>query len=222
MKLEKQDLATLSNTLLFSGLTPDALERLVQFAPERRYKARTLIMEKGDEANTLYVILEGRVRIFSPGDENKEITLNELSVGEYFGELALITDKPRCASAITTTPVRLLAISKSQFNEFLASEPDAAPRMIQYLAEKVREVTQDVERLALEDVYGRLVDVLQGRAEDEGGQRITPPLTQQELANLVGASREMINRILKDLKAGDYIAQDGKRLIINRDLPSRW
>jgi len=221
-ELREEDLKTLANTALFSGLSTGELEELVMFAPVRRYKARTVLMQKGDEASVLYVILAGRVRIFAQGNDEKEITLNELDVGQYFGELALITDKPRCASAITTTDARLLVLSKPQFTEFLTTMPDAAARMIHHLADKVRELTQDIEHLALQDVYGRLVALLNDRAEDAGGRRITSPITQQELANLVGASREMISRIFKGLKEGDYISLEGKRIILKRELPARW
>ena len=94
--------------------------------------------------------------------------------------------------------------------------------MIQHLAEKVRELTQDVERLALQDVYGRLVGILKERAGEADGRLITGPITQQELANLVGASREMISKIFKDLKSGDYISLEGKRIVLQRELPARW
>lgn len=218
----EKDLETLAETTLFSGLSSNELDKLVMFAPVRRYKARTVIMEKGDAASALYVILEGGIRIFAQGEEDKEVTLNELGPGQYFGELALITDQPRCASAMTTSDARLLAVSKAQFTEFLATTPEAAPRMIQYLAEKVRELTQDVERLALQDVYGRVVSILNERAEEIDGRLITGPITQQELANLVGASREMISRIFKELKSGNYISLEGKRIVLKRELPARW
>ena len=221
-ELSEEDWATIANIPLFSGLSGDELTKLVEFAPVRRYKARTVLMEKGDEANALYIILDGHVRIFAQGDEDKEITLNELDAGQYFGELALITDEPRCASAITTTDARLLVVSKPLFTEFLAATPDAALRMIHHLANKVRELTRDIERLALQDVYGRLVDILNDRAEISGGRSITGPVTQQELANLIGASREMISRIFKDLKCGGYISLEGKRVVLNRELPARW
>jgi CRP/FNR family cyclic AMP-dependent transcriptional regulator len=221
-QLSEKDLETLAATTLFCGLGAEHLEKLVEFAPVRRYKARTVVIEKGDAANALYVILDGRVRIFAQGDEDKEITLNELGAGEYFGELALITDKPRCASAMTTADSRLLAVSKTEFTEFLATMPDAAPRMINHLADKVQELTQDVERLALQDVYGRLVGVLNERADLVDGCLITGPITQQELANLVGASREMISRIFKELKSGGYISLEGKRIVLRRNLPARW
>jgi len=221
-QLSEKDLETLAETTLFCGLSKEELNKLVMFAPVRRYKARTVIMEKGDAASALYAILDGGIRIFSQGGDDKEVTLNELGPGEYFGELALITDKPRCASAITTVDTRLLAVSKPLFTEFLATTPDAAPRMIQHLAEKVRELTRDVERLALQDVYGRVVSILKERAVEADGRLITGPITQQDLANLVGASREMISRIFKELKAGGYVSLEGKRIVLQRELPARW
>lgn len=220
--LSEKDLGILAETTLFSSLSTDELQKLVMFSPVRRYKARTVVLEKGDAASALYVVLDGRVRIFAQGEDDKEITLNELGTGDYFGELALITDQPRCASAITTTDARLLAISKPQFTEFLSTTPDAAPRMIHYLADRVRELTRDVERLALQDVYGRLVNILNERAELVDGGLVTGPITQQELANLVGASREMISRIFKELKAGGYISLEGKRIALRRELPAHW
>ena len=221
-QLSEQDLEALSSTALFTGLSVAEIEDLVAFASVRRYKARTVIMEKGDAANAVYIILDGQVRIFSQGDEDKEVTLNELGMGQYFGELALITDEPRCASAVTTSDARLLMVPKPQFKEFLATSPDAALRMIHFLANKVRELTHDVERLALQDVYGRVASILGERAEEQDGRRITGPLTQQEVANLVGASREMISRIFKELKKGYYIELEGKRIILKRELPARW
>ena len=109
-QLSEKDLETLAGTSLFSGLNAEEFNSLLMFAPVRRYKARAVIMEKGDAANALYIILDGHIRIFAQGEEDKEVTLNELGAGQYFGELALITDEPRCASAVTTSVSPLLSI----------------------------------------------------------------------------------------------------------------
>ncbi len=220
--LDKADLAVLSSMPLFSGLSTKELEQLLAHAPARRYKARTVLIENGDSGNAFYAVLEGRVRVYAEGDDDKEVTLNELDAGQYFGELALIRDTTRCASAATITDSRLLVLSKPDFVAFLSSSPEVALRMIHELAERVGSLTRDVQRFALRDVYGRLVDALNQRAKDENGRRVTDPITQQELANLVGSSREMINRIFKELKAGDYITLDGRRVILKKKLPDRW
>lgn len=207
---------------LFESLAEEELENLMTRAPVRRYRSRTMLMEKGDEAHALYVVISGHVRIFADDGNDKEITLNELVPGEYFGELALLEDEPRCASAVTTVDSQLLMISKADFQHFLVSTPNAAFGMIRDLSRKVRALSRDVERLALRDVYGRLSDVLNERAKEEQGRLITDALTQRDLASLVGSSRETISRIFKELKSGGYIALDGKRIVLNRRLPERW
>jgi CRP/FNR family cyclic AMP-dependent transcriptional regulator len=216
------DLTLLSRVLLFSGLTEDELLNLLSHAAIRRYRRRTLLMEKGDSADVVYVILQGMVRIYAQGEDDKEITLNELSAGQYFGELALIDAAPRSASAVVLEDARLLVLPRAEFMTFLSACPDAALRVIHDLVGQVRSLTRDVERLALRDVYGRLVDVLGERARDEDGRLITDAITQQELANLIGASREMVSRILKDLRCGGYISLDGKRIELHQRLPEHW
>jgi CRP/FNR family cyclic AMP-dependent transcriptional regulator len=138
------------------------------------------------------------------------------------GELALIDGSTRTASVMTAATCRCLVLPKSSFQEFLHARPNVALRLLTALAERVRRLTDEVERLALRDVYGRLVDTLNARAVDEDGRLITDALTQRDLAALVGASREMVSRIFKDLKAGGYISLEGKRVVIQRRLPEHW
>ena len=207
---------------LFAELGIDRIGDLIDQAAMRTYRANTVVMQKGDEASALYVLLSGRVKVFSADDNGKEIVLNELGPGDYLGELALIEDSTRSASVMTVTPSRFLVIPKAAFQAFLISRPGVALHLIGALAARVRKLTEEVERLALRDVYSRLADTLQGRAVEENGRLITDSLMQRDLAALVGASREMISRILKDLKAGGYIALEGKRVVIHRKLPERW
>jgi CRP/FNR family cyclic AMP-dependent transcriptional regulator len=221
--MNRETLDLLSQVPLLAGLDPETLGALVAQANMRSYRASTVIMEKGDDASALYVVLSGRVRVFSADDKGKEYVLNELGPGDYLGELALIDDDcTRTASAMTLVPSRFLVIPKASFQAFLTSRPSAALHLLKALAARVRKLTEEVERLALCDVYGRLVDTLAARAVEEDGRFITDALTQRDLAALVGASREMISRIFKDLKAGGYISLDGKRVVIHRQLPERW
>lgn len=220
--MNRETLDLLSQVPLLVGLDPEALGALVGQATVRSYRANTVIMEKGDEASALYVVLSGRVRVFSADDKGKEYVLNELGPSDYLGELALIDDCTRTASVLTLVPSRFLVIPKASFQAFLTSRPSVALQLITALAARVRKLTEEVERLALCDVYGRLVDTLAARAVEEDGRLITDALTQRDLAALVGASREMISRIFKDLKSGGYISLDGKRVVIHQKLPERW
>jgi CRP/FNR family cyclic AMP-dependent transcriptional regulator len=207
---------------LFAGLSREQVADLFGHATVRTYRSNTVVMQKGDQASALYVLLSGRVKVFSADDHGKEIVLNELGPGDYVGELALIEDSTRTASVITVATARFLVIPKASFQDFLISRPSVALHLIGALAGRVRKLTEEVERLALRDVYSRLADTLHVRAVEEDGRLITDSLTQRDLAALVGASREMVSRILKDLKSGGYISLDGKRVVIHRKLPERW
>lgn len=220
--MNRDTLDLLSQVPLLAELDADALAALVAQASVRSYRASTVIMEKGDEASALYVVLSGRVRVFSADDKGKEYVLNELGPGDYLGELALIDDCTRTASVLTLVPSRFLVIPKASFQAFLTSHPSVAVHLLKALAGRVRKLTEEVERLALCDVYGRLANTLSSRAIEEDGRLITDALTQRDLAALVGASREMISRIFKDLKSGGYISLEGKRVVIHRNLPERW
>lgn len=220
--MNRDTLDLLSQVPLLADLDAEALGALVAQASVRSYRASTVIIEKGDEASALYVVLSGRVRVFSADDKGKEYVLNELGPGDYLGELALIDDCTRTASVLTLVASRFLVIPKASFQAFLTSHPSVAVHLLKALAARVRKLTEEVERLALCDVYGRLANTLNSRAVAEDGRRITDALTQRDLAALVGASREMISRIFKDLKSGGYISLEGKRVVIHRSLPERW
>ncbi len=220
--MNPETLDLLARVPLLAGLGPEALVDLTGRAAVRTYRPNTLIMQKGDDANALYVVLSGRVRVFSADDKGKEYVLNELGPGDYLGELALIDDCTRTASVMTLAPSRFLVIPKATFQAFLVSRPSVALHLLKALAARVRQMTEELERFALCDVYGRLVETLTARAVEEDGRFVTDALTQRDLAALVGASREMISRIFKDLKAGGYISLDGKRVVIHRKLPERW
>jgi len=220
--MNQEVLDALAQAPLFADLLPEELSDLTHQATLRTYRKNTLLMQKGDQASALYVLLSGHVKVFSADDDGKEIVLNELGAGELIGELALIADSTRSASVITAETCRCLMLPKTAFQAFLHKRPDVAVRLLTTLAHRVRRLTEEVERLALRDVYGRLADRLTARAVEEDGRLITDPLTQRELAALIGASREMVSRIFKDLKAGGYIALEGKRVVIQRKLPDHW
>ena len=213
----------LEKVALFSGLSPEALEALERHATTKRYRRNTVIVEKGDDSNNLYVLLSGRIRVYLADDAGKEIVLDTADEpGAHFGELALLLDRPRTASVETLEDARFMVISRASFLECLEANPQIAIGIMRYLAEKVEHLTERVGSLALDDVYGRLAKALGELAREEDGRMITPRVTQQELAQMIGATREMVSRIFKELKTGDYIAIEDKRVVINRKLPARW
>jgi CRP/FNR family transcriptional regulator, cyclic AMP receptor protein len=208
---------------IFSQLSDDALRSLASHATIKTYPKNTIVINEGDDTASFHFILSGTVRVYLSDENGKELTLSVDGPGKYFGELALLDDAPRSASVITCEKATCGIISKAEFKAWLNNNPNAPFGIINGLVSKVRTLTDKVRALALSDVYGRLVIELQNMAEDSDDKRIIENRpTQQDLANMIGASREMVSKIFKELIKGDYITIDGKRLIINKKLPSSW
>jgi CRP/FNR family cyclic AMP-dependent transcriptional regulator len=213
----------LNNVPLFSGLSSAALAEIEQHGSVKSFRKNTIVINQDDETYSLYVILSGSVRVFISGEDGREAVLNHQSAGDYFGDLALIDKQPRVASVMTTEASRFMIISHEDFMACLSKNPEIAINLIKPMTSRMRMLARNVSNLALLDVYGRVARVLLEQAEEqEDGEMITEKLTQQEIADMVGASRAMVSRILKDLKAGGYISVVKKRITIHQKLPSRW
>lgn len=208
---------------LFSDLSEAELQSISSVTAVRTYPKNTIIISEGDNSDSLYAILSGKVKVYLSDDEGREIIINIQGAGEYFGELALLDDSPRSASVMTLEETRLAVISKSAFEECLTKHPELGLRIIRELSARLRHLTQNVKSLALMDVYGRVARTLLDMAEPAGDKlEIRQKLTQRDIASMVGASREMVSRILKDLSTGGYITIQNKTITINEKLPPGW
>jgi CRP/FNR family cyclic AMP-dependent transcriptional regulator len=208
---------------MFAGLSDEELSLLEHHANIRSYQKNAILINEGDDTDSLYLILSGKVRIFMSNEDGKEIILNEQGPGEHFGELALLDDAPRSASVMAMEKTRVSLISRQDFREVLGRHPDIALSLIQDLSRRVRLLSENVKNLALLDVYGRVAKTLLGMAKDiDGMLTIDDRPTQQDIANHIGASREMVARILKDLETGGYITITRKQILINEKLPSGY
>ena len=213
----------LHKVYLFSELAPADTEILTAHCQSRNYPANVILITEGDTTDSLYVIQAGEVKVFANDETGKEVILNILGPGEYFGEIALVDDQPRSASVMTISPTRVMIISKQNFKKCLEENPDMSFNLIRALTKQVRALTDSVKNLALMDVYGRVAHTLLDLADEiDGKQIIEQKLTHQDIANMVGASREMVSRILKDLSTGGYITVDKKHITINEKLPAAW
>ena len=213
----------LENIELFSGLAPDEQSRLSSRAVIHSYPRNTIVINQGDISTSLHVIVSGKVRVFLSNEEGKEVILSTQGPGEYFGEMALLDEGPRSASVITTEPSKLAIISKVDFEQFLRENPQTMLKIMQQAFTRLRALTDTVGSLALLDVYGRVARLLLQSARDVDGVNVVQPeMTQQEIASHIGSSREMVSRILKDLKTGGYIEMQGRQIIIRQALPHAW
>jgi CRP/FNR family cyclic AMP-dependent transcriptional regulator len=214
--------AELKNVPLFSTLSDSDIEAIAALATTRSVPANTFVVHEGDQTDSLYIIRSGRVKIFLQDDKGKEVVLATQGPGDYFGEMVL-DGGPRSASVMSTEPCQFTIISKINLEKFIKSSPDGALAIIRQLIGRVRNLTDNVRNLALLDVYGRLRKTLLDLAVEENGVRIIKEkLTQQDLANRVGASREMVSKIMKELSIGGYIRTERKIITILRDPPTGW
>ena len=198
------------------------LRALASRAATKSFPKNTVIVSEGDETDSLYVIVSGRVKVYVSDEAGKEIVLTTQGVGEYFGEMVL-DEGPRSASVMTLEPSQFAIVPKSEFKSFMLDNPQFAIHLIEKLIGRVRVLTENVKSLALMDVYGRVARVLLDLAHESDGKLvIEEKLTQQDIADRVGASREMISKILKDLADGGYISVAQKRITIHRTPPRHW
>ena len=213
----------IENISIFAGMSLADRELIEQRVVKRSFPKNTIILSEGDNSDSLYLILSGKVKVFLNDEQGKEAIINYQEAGEYFGELSLIDDSTRSASIMTVEKSTLAVITKQAFHQIMRDNPGIAIHLLKDLVHRVRALTDEVKSLALSDVYGRLSRMLLGMAVNQGERLvIEEPYTQQELANRIGASREMVCRIFKDLVKGGYINIEQKRTVIQKTLPTRY
>lgn len=205
----------------FSQLSDHELELVRSVASERTYPKNAVVLTEGEMGDSLYVIQSGKVKVVIGDEEGREIILKILGPGDFFGEMSMIDKQPRSASVTTNEPSTFLVLTHSGFEHVIERAPRIANVVMRILAQRVREADRKIGTLALMDVYGRVASTLLELAVYNNGKlMVGEKLSQQDLANMVGASREMVNRILKDLSDRGFISIESKAItIINRELP---
>jgi len=207
----------------FENLSDEQIGLLTERAVNRAYPKGAIIVNEGDEGNSLFVIQSGSVKTFLSDENGKEVVLSTQGPGEFFGDLALFDDEPRSASVMTLELCKVMIVSKGQLREAIGEDPEIALSLLKGLAGRARVLTENVRTLALLDVFGRLSKTLYSLAEEKDGVLVIDQrLTQQDLASRIGASREMVSRIMHDLTQGGYINVKAKRITILKQIPSNW
>lgn len=204
---------------LFKGVQVEELRRLAMHAVTRAYPKHAIIISEGDATDAIYMIVSGKVKVYLSDESGKELVLAIKGAGEYFGEMAL-DGGPREASVMTLEPSQLAVIPSGDFRAFVLEHAGVALRLFENLSRVARGINQKIRSVAMLDVYGRVARVLLELAVERDGKLVIPDkLTQRDIANRVGASREMINRILRDLSAGGYVTVSAGRITINKAPP---
>jgi CRP/FNR family cyclic AMP-dependent transcriptional regulator len=205
----------------FTQLNDREFDVVRSVASERTYAKNAVVLTEGEMGDSLYMIQSGKVKVVIGDEEGRELILKILGPGDFFGEMSMIDKQPRSASVTTIEPATFLVLSNAAFERCVEQAPRIANMVMRILAQRVREADRKIGTLALMDVYGRVASTLLELAVYTNGKLVVgEKLSQQDLANMVGASREMVNRILKDLSERGFISIESKSItIINRELP---
>jgi CRP/FNR family cyclic AMP-dependent transcriptional regulator len=207
--------AVLKAVPLFASFPEDQLRMLTTVVTRRSLPRSTTVMASGDPTDSLYIVLSGRLKVMMSDAEGKEVILSILTAGEFFGEMGLIDDAPRSASVVSIEPCELLSIAKRDFKKCLAENFEMAQAVMRGLVRRLRDADRKIGSLALLDVYGRVARLLLDMAETVDGEKIvTKRLPKQDIAKMIGASREMVSRVMKDLQMGGYIEVRGSNIVL--------
>jgi len=213
---------SLSATDPLSPLAPAIVREIAATGVVRTFPKNTVLIHEGDQGDSLYIVVAGKVKVYASNEQGKEVVIDFHGPGEYVGEMSL-DGAPRSASVITVESTTCAIVNRAQFRDFILAHPDFALHLIEKLIQRTRNATANIKSLALSDVYGRLVRLLSSLAHDVGGRMVVPErLTQQDIAERVGASRDMISRLMKDLVAGGYLAVEDRTITILKKLPPAW
>ncbi len=206
---------------IFQGLSDEEIQELAAVARRRMFRAGEVIFHRDDPGQILYVIKEGKVKICLTSPDGQEISLVVFGKGQHFGEFALLDGLPRSADAIALEKVECYTLQRSDFHNAIIKNPKIAIQIMEVLCERLRKTDRQVEDLIFLDVYGRVAKKLLELAETHGvkvanGTLIDMRLTQQEIASMVGASRESVNKVLGYFTDKGYINTEKQRITLQR------
>jgi CRP/FNR family cyclic AMP-dependent transcriptional regulator len=207
--------AVLKAVPLFSSFPEDQLRMLASVVTRKSVTRSTTVMAGGDPTDSLYIVLSGRLKVMMSDADGKEVILSILGPGEFFGEMGLIDDAPRSASVVAIEACELLSIAKRDFKKCLSDNFEMTMAVMRGLVRRLRDADRKIGSLALLDVYGRVARLLLDMAETVEGEKIvTKRLPKQDIAKMIGASREMVSRVMKDLQLGGYIEMRGSNIVL--------
>jgi len=213
------EIEILKNIPLFSELSDKDLQKITQVATRQRYHKDNLILIEEEIGSSMFIILDGRVKISRITDDGREVILSILSEGDFFGEMALLDGQKRSANVTSIDESMLMVIRREDFLQMLQDYPQIAINLLKELAQRIRKSDEHIKSLSLQDATGRVATTLLRIAEDSGvfrkGQvEISELPLQQDLANMAGTSRETISRVIKSLIVDGYLRKEKGKIII--------
>jgi len=207
---------------IFSELSDGDITSLAKLSSRRRFPKDTVVFFENEEGDSFFMILDGRIKVTILGDDGREVILSMLGAGDFFGEMALLDNEPRSATAIAVEETELLSLNRTDFQSVLTDNRSITTALIKVLTARLRRANHQISTLALLDVYGRVARVIVDMAREEGrrlrdGRIAFRRATHQEIANRIGTTRETVTRMLKDLERQGLIHIEGKEIVVEPD-----
>ncbi len=200
---------------IFEALGDDRLAPIARVASMRSVPRNTVVLHAGDQTDNVYLVLVGTLKVLISDEQGREAILSMLNPGDLFGEMGVIDDHPRSATVMTVDPCELVVITKADFKRCLAENFDISLYIMRSLVRRLRHADRKIESLALMDVYGRVARVLLDMAEAEAGAMVVKrKVSKQDIAKMIGASREMVSRVMRDLQDQGLISESGGRVVL--------
>ena len=192
---------------LFSTLTPEQAETLAATVSKKRFKRGEILVQQGKKTDALYIVLTGRTRVLMTDSKGREVILATLASGDYVGEMSLIDNEPHSATVVADQQVDVLVLGRESFLRCLGENMEMAHAVMRGLVQRLRKASENISSLALVGVYGRVAKILLDSAvlEEANGLMIREKLSRQDIAKMVGASREMVSRVMKDFEEQGFI-----------------
>lgn len=205
---------------LFAAFSDQQISTLLNYVQHRSFPRNVYVMQAGDEGDSMYVMLSGKVKIVIADEQGREVILGFLGSQDFFGEMGILDDQPRSASVYTLEPCEMLRLSKSGFVSCIKENVDVAMLVIRNLVRRLRDADRQIESLALVDVSGRVARLLMDMAKETDGKLVVPRMpAKQEIARMIGASREMVSRVVKELEVRGLIRAERRSVVIlDRDI----
>jgi CRP/FNR family cyclic AMP-dependent transcriptional regulator len=204
----------LATVPLFGGLDREELDRFAELTREKSYPRGSVILFEHDPGDSLFVVRSGRVKVVLVGEDGREVILGVLGVGEHFGELSLIDDRPRSAHVIAMDDADLLVLRREDFRKRVESSPAVAWSLLSELSRRLRQADEKIGGLVLLDVPGRIARLLIDLADEAGSPTIEKVLTHQTIAQMIGASRETVSRAMKEFQDANWITVEHRRITL--------
>ena len=207
--------AVLKSVPLFAAFTDQQIKTLLSYVQHRSYARNVYVMQAGDETDSIYVLLSGKAKVLINDEQGHEVILGYMGAQDFFGEMGILDDQPRSASVYTLEACEMLRLSKDGFMSCLKENTEVAMLVIRNLVRRLRAADRKIESLALVDVSGRVARILLDIAEEIDGRLVvqrTP--AKQDIARQIGASREMVSRVVKDLEQRGLIRAERRSMVI--------